>query len=753
MLFGRYPRLDMDRERAPRKITGPRGHEFEDLGPAAPVQLKPASRASAEAGQDLLVVKEGALFVCSRRDGDIWPGFPTGQGLYSGDTRYLSEMRLTVGGKAPVLLSSTADLGYEAFVDMSNPALDSCDGTPIPQMSLQVRRVRLVSDRLYERVEIKNHGRAAVQTTVGISLGADFADMFEIRGVGERARRGHALGPKSTEIEIRFAYVGEDDLFRETVISFDPKPESMEVSQARAEARWSLDLAPRETMEIELSVEASLQGKRARRRSFRTAEARTASLTQEWLDSSARIHFPHHVLAGVFDAAMRDLRALVTPVEGGEVMAAGIPWYVAPFGRDSLLTCYEMLLVKPEPARQTLLYLAQHQAKMDDEFRDAEPGKILHELRSGELARAGFVPHRPYYGAVDSTPLFLMLAAAYWRWTADLDTMHKLMPSCNAALRWIDESGDLDGDGFVEYLKRSPAGLDNQGWKDSKDSIVHADGSTAAGPIALVEVQGYVYMAKERIAEVYEVLGDRERAGRLRHEAEELKERFNRAFWMPNEGTFAVALDGGKRQVRSVTSNPGHCLYCGIVDEEKAGAVASRLMSPDMFSGWGVRTLSSKSPAFNPMSYHNGSIWPHDNAIIAAGLKRYGFSDGAERIATGLFSAALQSPVARLPELYCGFSREHDASFVPYPVACSPQAWAAAVPFMVLQSLLGISARAPEGLLTIKQPQLPEWMGSVRLEGIRVGDSRVDLAFSSTGRTTPFVMVERSGNIRVAMHE
>jgi glycogen debranching enzyme len=445
--------------------------------------------------------------------------------------------------------------------------------------------------------------------------------------------------------------------------------------------------------------------------------------------------------------------SLVTVIDGQRVLTAGIPWYVAPFGRDALLTAYEMLMLNPTPARDTLLFLAQHQAAEDDGERDAEPGKILHEMRVGELARAGYIPHTPYYGTIDATPLFMMLAAAYYRWTADTETMVALLPAFDAALEWMDRYGDRDGDGFLEYKARSRTGLNNQGWKDSEDAVVNVDGSLAEPPIALVEVQGYAYLAKERIAEVFEALGQPDRADQLRKEAAELKLAFNEAFWMEDEGTYALALDGNKRQVRSVTSNPGHCLSCSIADPDKARRAAERLMADDMFSGWGVRTLSAHSPAYNPVSYHNGSVWPHDNAIIAAGLKRYGMTEGAERIVSALFDAAYISRDARLPELLCGFDRQEGDPYVPYPVACRPQAWAAAAPLMILQALLGISARAPERLLTINQPQLPDWLGSLEIRNLRVGDASMSLAFTRSQGVTAVSLLERSGDARISIHE
>jgi glycogen debranching enzyme len=432
--------------------------------------------------------------------------------------------------------------------------------------------------------------------------------------------------------------------------------------------------------------------------------------------------------------------------------AAGIPWYVAPFGRDSLITAYETLMINPAVARSTLRTLAAWQATEDDPWRDAEPGKILHELRRGELARTRAIPHTPYYGTVDATPLFLLVAAAYHRWTLDLDTMRDLRPAFDAALRWIDEWGDRDGDGFVEYERRSPAGLVNQGWKDSYDAVVHADGSLARGPIALVEVQAYVYAAKRDVAEVYAALGDDERATALRGEADSLRAAFNEAYWNPEERFLALALDGEKRRVASVTSNAGHALFCGILDDDRAAHVAERLMAPDMFSGWGIRTLSTRSPAYNPMSYHNGSVWPHDNAIAAAGLKRYGFDDAVARIATALFDVGAGSRDFRLPELLCGFGRDESRSTVAYPVACIPQAWAAAAPFLLVQMLLGVAPNAEESRLAVDRPRLPSWIGRLDVDDICVGPGRVSLAFRQTGHQgTGFALRDHEGGVQVTM--
>jgi len=591
-------------------------------------------------------------------------------------------------------------------------------------------------------------------TTLTLSLAADFADVFEVREASpRRSRRGHALAARRLDRGLVLAYVGEDDVFRETIVEFAPQPVHVELNAERALATWDVALDPREDMDVLITVEPSIGGQRRPRRRLRTAAQGRGEAYAAWRTECTRVESDNELFNRVVEASTRDLRMLLTPAPGGDLPAAGIPWYVAPFGRDSLLASGEALALNPDLARRTLRVLAGLRARTDDAWRDAEPGKILHELRDGELARAGIVPHTPYYGTVDATPLFLYLAAEYHRWTDDVETLTELRPALDAALQWMDEHGDRDGDGFLEYERRSPAGLRNQGWKDSDDCIVHADGSLAEGPIALVEVQGYAYQAKLGAADVYEALGEGDRAWELRRQAQTLREAFNYAFWDPDEGSFALALDGAKRQVRSVTSNPAHCLACGIVDADKAGPLVERLMAPDMFTGWGIRTLSGDSPAFNPMSYHNGSIWPHDNAIAAAGLKRYGFHDATLRIATALFDVAAGARDYRLPELYCGFDRGMATSAVAYPVACIPQAWAAAAPFMLLQTLLGISPRAPGRALTVNSPVLPEWLGKVELRGLRVGDATVGLVFEREGATTRFSLLERSGAVEVKLSQ
>ncbi len=714
-------------------------------------ELESAPDVPAEAREELLALKSGAAFVCARRDGDIRPARASGEGLYFEDTRHLSELRLTVGGLPPVPLSSVMESGHHAVINATNPVLRSAVGAAVPQETLNVRRTVLMDDRLFYRVRVRNFDLRPVVTVAEVSLAADFADMFEVRGMGRRTS-GRVLEPTCDGDRVRFGYEAADGEHRETLVELEPWPARVRIDDGRVGVAWDVRLEARESVSLWITVTPTGVEGGAAAPTAAQAAASLESSHMRWVDACAKVATDNELFDRLIDASVRDLHALMMPVGANQLPAAGIPWYVAPFGRDSLLSACESLMINPEVARGTLLVLAGLQAQTDEAWRDAEPGKILHELRTGELARTGHIPHTPYYGAVDATPLFLMVAGGYYRWTLDLDTMRQLRPALDAALAWIDEWGDHDGDGFIEYHQRASAGLINHGWKDSHDSIVHADGSLAQGPIALVEVQGYVYEAKLRIADVYAALGDEAGAGRLRAEASELRAAFNDAFWDADEGFFALALDGRKGQVRSVTSNPAHCLYCGIVDDDKAAMVAQRLMAPDMFSGWGIRTLSGSSPAYNPMSYHNGSVWPHDNAIAAAGLKRYGFDAATNRIAAGLFEVASGARDFRLPELFCGFQRDGSRAIVAYPVACIPQAWAAAAPFMLLQAILGISAHAPQNRLTVDRPRLPDWLGAVEIRGIRVGSSNVSLAFRQTGTgSTGFSLLEQHGNVRIIM--
>jgi glycogen debranching enzyme len=707
---------------------------------------------AADFSSQVLAVKEGETFLYSDLAGDLDDRREQGHGLYHRDTRFLSHLRMKLAGRDPVLLSSSSERSYMSYADLTNPELYE-DGQPaVPQQTLNIRRIRAINGRLFERVRVKNYNPRPVELAMSFSMAADFADIFEVRGL-RRPSRGHQEPPRAEARRAEFAYRGEDGVTRRTLIEFSPEPDRIEVVGDRVEVDFVVRLASHQTKLISTTIEPVIDGVRPMSIEFDAAVHLLRRSYEDWERESAHIDTDNEVFNQLLVRGLRDLRALYTITDRGGVMAAGIPWYVAVFGRDALISSHQMLMINSQPARDALSLLAHYQGQREDPWRDEEPGKILHEIRRGELAGAGQVPHTPYYGSVDATPLFVFLFAQYFRWTGDVEFANQLLPNVRAALEWIDRYGDLDGDGFVEYLCRSPAGIANQGWKDSYDSVVHQDGTMAEGPIALVEVQGYVYMAKLRVANVFDALGDYRTSSRLREEAQALKGRFNRSFWMEEENFVAAALDGEKRQVRTVVSNPGHCLYSDILDPTRAEHVARRLLQPDMFSGWGIRTMSKSATAYNPMSYHNGSVWPHDNALIAAGLKRYGYVKATSRVVTAIFDAAIHADYMRLPELFCGFTRRTPNQPVAYPVACSPQAWAAGAPLLMLQAILGISARAHENMLTVNHPHLPPWLNVVELRNIRVGKSSISLVFRREGEITGFSLLDRKGDVRVVMEE
>jgi glycogen debranching enzyme len=560
-----------------------------------------------------------------------------------------------------------------------------------------------------------------------------------------RPRRGRFLPPKASGSEVLLRYAGLDGVVRRTRIIFSVKPDH--ISQRDAVFRVRLPPTRATSIDITISCESGERHPRplavdeALERSRRQvpamrAEAATIStsnaLFNEWMERSAA-----------------DLAMLTTETPAGRYPYAGVPWFSTQFGRDGLITALQHLWVDPTLARGVLEYLATYQADERDPSHDAEPGKILHEVRTGEMAALGEVPFGRYYGSHDATPLFVMLAAAYWRRTGDSATVARLWPNVERALRWMDTDADPDGDGFLDYRRRTGHGLVQQGWKDSWDSIFHVDGELAGPPIALSEIQGYVYAAKVGAAELADTLGHGERAAELRTQAAELSSRFDSAFWLDELGTYALALDG-KRQPCSVrTSNAGHALLTGIAPPERAARVAETLMADSSYSGWGVRTVAAGEARYNPMSYHNGSVWPHDNALIALGLARYGFHDAASRIFSGLFDASRHFDLARLPELFCGFTRRVGEGPTRYPVACSPQAWSAGAIFMLLQATLGLEVDAIDRQVRFRHARLPTFLDELRIEGLRVGDARIDLALQRQPQGVGINILEREGTVEI----
>jgi glycogen debranching enzyme len=722
-------------------------------------------------GTDKLVLKRGNLFAVAGRLGDIGPAGARDQGAYFEDTRFLSLLKLTVAGGPPVVLSTQSGAEYTSQVDLTVTSTHFGGVFQDPVNFLHLRREQLIDEHFVERLTLTNYLVRDIDYWVEYEFAADFADQFEVRGARRRAR-GTYFRPRVEKDRVVCAYQGRDGVLYRMEVFF-PVRAPDEISAGRA--RFRFHLGPNETTSLELHALPSLHAVRsgtsvreaadaARQPGFKPPPVsgeepesgwlypgshpsshppaprrfddrigRARADYRQWADSCARVHTDEEAFNWALTQAVADLKALNIFWEGRRVISAGVPWYASPFGRDALITGFQALPVNPDLAREALLFLAAHQGKRVDEFREEEPGKILHEIRRGELARTGEVPHTPYYGSVDSTPLFIILYTEYLQWTGDRATGEQLLPAAEAALRWIEERGDKDGDGFVEYERKTERGLRNQGWKDSWDGVPHLDGTPAEPPIALVEVQGYCIDARRRMARLYRQLGRRDDAARCTLTAQRLLRQLDDAFWMEKAGTYAIALDGAKRQVQSATSNPGHLLFSRVVPEARARRVARTLMSPDSFSGWGIRTLARGQQAFNPLSYHNGTVWPHDNSIIAMGFANYGLQKLAAQVLDGLYDACRQFRHYRLPELFCGLGRGQGDLVVSYPVSCSPQAWASGALFLLLRACLGLYPDAPRKMLKIVNPRLPAAIRELTIERLRVGDTRLTLDFTRTG--------------------
>jgi glycogen debranching enzyme len=680
------------------------------------------------------VLKHLDMFLVSDAFGDIHPD-SRGMGLYDGDTRILSCSVLRIAGERPVVLQSDPGGSWRGVMQATNPEFRKDPGDKmggderIMRQTISIARERTIAEAYRERLGIQNHGPITFDCNVELEFDADFADIFEVRGYS-RPARGTLLPIEATaDGGLVFGYVGLDGVTVRTHLAFDPAP-TLEPTRddqgGSVIARWTSLLRPGETRQIAWTVHAS----RDPAQSVLALDPDAldpAHAHASWLSNSSVIETDHELINEVIRRSLDDLCLLEsTDPIGDRFIAAGVPWFTTLFGRDSLITSLQTVSFAPQLAIQSLEILARRQATAVDAWRDAEPGKILHEFRTGEMSRTGELPFTPYYGSIDSTPLWLILLGETHDWTGDDDLVDRLWPNALAALEWIDHWGDRDGDGFVEYERRAETGLRNQGWKDSSDSIRWLDGTLAETPIALAEVQGYVFDAKRRIARLARRRGEVDLADRLENEASVLQRRFAEQFRLP-DGSIAMALDGAKRAVDSIGSNAGHALWSGIVRAEDAPAAAAALGSSAMVSGWGLRTFAADQPGYNPIGYHTGTVWPHDTAIAAAGLRRYGFDDDADVLSSGMLAAAQHFPAFRLPELFCGFDRASTGAPIAYPVACSPQAWAAGAALMLIRTMLGLQADAPNRRLTLDRPILPAGLTKVVIRGLRVGDASCDL--------------------------
>lgn len=530
------------------------------------------------------------------------------------------------------------------------------------------------------------------------------------------------MTPEVAKDRVAFVYRGLDNVRRSTEVRFSPPPD--EIQEDEAYFRLALDHLESFDLVVSITPEDGPAGE-----SLPVTFERLATSYRAWFDSCTQVHTDNEFFNAMWERSLRDLRMLTIEEKQGAFVAAGTPWFSALFGRDSLIVSLQTLAFRPQLARDSLRQLASRQGKRVDEWRDEEPGKILHEVRNGEMATLNEIPMTPYYGSVDSTPLFLMLAAEYVAWTGDLELVRELEPQLLAALEWVDRRTNAHASGYLDYDKRSSKGLLNQGWKDSHDGIVNGDGTLVRPPIALVEVQGYVYAAERGMAYLFGLLGEEELAKAWHEKAAALKSRFNREFWMEEEQFFALALGAGNQPATAITSNPGHGLWTGIVDADKARLLAHRLFANDLFSGWGIRTLSSRTPRYNPLGYHLGSVWPHDNSLIGMGLKRYGFEEELDDLATATYDCCRSFDYYRLPELFAGVPRTPHGAPVRYPVAARPQAWAAGTIPLFLHAIVGLAPNAPRNELRIVNPRLPHWLNQVEVRGLRVGANSVDLLF------------------------
>jgi glycogen debranching enzyme len=725
------------------ETTGP-GHDDETVTP----YYIPATAETT--GGRTHVLKRGDLFVVLDRFGSAQATGPAAEGLFFEDTRYLAQLALTIDGVRPLLLSSYATEDNLALaIDLTNPDLPPNEAggrrTPLSKGIIHILTSTVLSnDTMFQRLTIKNYGMTPAHFRLQLAFDADFADIFEVRGA-VRARRGARLPDERVPNGIVMGYRGLDGLIHRTRLLVTPTATRI----ASRRAAWTLDLPAHGEQMIEVTIRCERNGEPARPVTY--ADALTAGMhwqTERRSRIAALSTNNEH-----FDAWLKQSRAdldmLVTDTPHGPYPYAGIPWFSTAFGRDGIVTALQCLWLDPELAAGTLSFLAANQASGIDPGADAEPGKILHETRKGEMANLGEVPFALYYGGIDSTPLFIVLAAAYYDRTGDLGLIRTLWPQIDRALAWLRDFGDLDGDGFIEYDRKSPNGLINQGWKDSADSVFHADGTLAHAPIALAEVQAYAYAAYLGAARLADALGRSDRAGELNVAAAILKERFERAFWIEELGTYALALDGNKQPCRVRTSNAGHVLFGNLASPERAARVAAGLLAPASFSRWGIRTLADTERRYNPISYHNGSVWPHDNALIGMGFARYGLTTPLMVVFGALFDASIFMDDQRLPELSCGFERRAGSGPTTYPVACIPQAWSSAAVFGLFGAALGISFDPAAARIRFARPALPSWIDECRISNLRLGDNTVDLLLERQSGGVVVRVLDQTGPVEI----
>lgn len=679
-----------------------------------------------------IVLKHNETFGIFNKYGDITPHHNSSQGIFHNGTRYLSHLRFRVDGERPLFLSSNLRERSEMFVvDLTNPDFKENGQMKLEKGSAHIMRKKVMWDSYYyEQIHFSNFGREEIEFNIELKMDADFDDIFEVRGTPREAK-GIKLPVKVEDNVMRLSYVGLDQVERITRIIMDPMPDQMDDNRIY----YNIRLAPAANYIVSATISFITAGvRKSAPLNFLNAVKRH----KRWFDAidenSCHIITSNEQFNHWINRSRTDLITMISKTPHGLYPFAGIPWYDTPFGRDGIITALECLWASPEVAKGVLDYLAATQATEVSSFRDSEPGKILHEAREGEMAQLNEVPFKKYYGTIDATPLFVVLAGEYYLRTGDLETIERLWVNIEMALEWIDKYGDINNDYFVEYERKEESGLFNQGWKDSHDSIMYEDGKIAELPIALCEVQGYVYDAWMKASLLARVLGHERRSNDLKDHAEEMKRKFSEYFWNEEKGTFHLAIANGK-PCKVSSSNAGHCLFSRIASEEQAYKIAKNLMSEQMFTGWGIRTLGSNEVRYNPMSYHNGSVWPHDTALVAYGLSKYGLKDEVLNIGTALFDASLFNEGQRLPELFCGFRRRRGEAPTSYPVACSPQAWSVATVFMIIQAYLGMEINEHENVIRFYRPKLPAYINQLTLSNLRFKESKIEIRFARSGES------------------
>lgn len=693
-----------------------------------------------------LILKDGDLFGVFDRFGDILPVGKNEQGLYYKDTRFISYYELKINSLRPLFLSSNIDEDNILLtVDLTNPDIYSRDKLLMKRDSVHIMRSRLLQEQnCLEYIRLKNFGNNTIEFNLEITIDADFHDIFEVRGL-KRKKRGVLFPSWYRDGEFRLSYKGLDDIKRITSIKFKKVPDVIKNNTFS----FKIKLRPSATEQLYILISCFEQEEKNFFINYNEAIKKSYKKLNKKNINCAEIYTSNEQFNESIKRSLSDINMMLTKTKFGYYPYGGIPWYCNPFGRDGIITAIESLWIRPEIAKGVLKYLSALQSKDFDPKKVAEPGKIIHEVRAGEMARLNEIPFGLYYGSVDSTPLFLMLAGAYWSRTGDTNLIKELWRNIEAAISWIDNYGDIDKDGFLEYVS-DKKGLRNQGWKDSQDSVFHKDGTLAEGPIALCEVQAYVYAAKKEISKLAQIMGDTNLSKRLLDEAEILRDRFNKIFWDDEIDSYILALDGNKIPCRVVTSNAGHALFAGIADSIKATKLAKTLISDKVFSGWGIRTVSADEKCYNPMSYHNGSVWPHDNALIAFGLSSYGLKEHFLKVFSGIFDISLFMEFQRLPELICGFHRRKGVPPTLYPVACSPQTWSAGSLIFMLQASLGISFEAKEGKIIFKQPVLPQFLDNVHIKNLTVTkDSSIDLLIRRYGEDVTIEVLQKPKDISI----